>query len=107
MRIYWAIDMIPELSVFPKKERGEIWRRFSFKGFRHWQTWAGYLLCELVGLWLGLVIFIRLLPFIIENAFISVLLVLPLIPAVIFSFVAFSIHVEQVRPYLQEYVKNG
>jgi hypothetical protein len=103
MKFYWTIDNIPELAVLPKEERGKIWRRYFTKGFRHWQTWAGWLLCSLFGgLWTALLIIISESSSPYKYPF----FILPFVLASITGGIAASIHTEQIRPYLREYLKE-
>lgn len=56
MTIFWTLRSIPELANQPASERRVNWRRASHRSWRHWQTWAGLLVCAIcagVGAGLG------------------------------------------------------
>ena len=46
-KILWPISLksIPELSDLAWRQRYELWRRCSIKGFYHWQSWVALILC--------------------------------------------------------------
>lgn len=52
MNVYWHLKNVPELSQLPPEERLRRWRRVYPKTFRHWETWAGFLVL-FVGVSLG------------------------------------------------------
>ena len=43
MNVYLDLKNVPELSQLPREERRRRWRRVYPKTFRHWETWAGFL----------------------------------------------------------------
>ena len=45
MHIYWTLKQVPELADAPRGERGRRWRAAYKRSLRHWQTWAGLIVC--------------------------------------------------------------
>ena len=42
MKEYFLIKHLPELADLPKNERDRLRRENYFKGLRHWQPWAAF-----------------------------------------------------------------
>ncbi|WP_058960719.1 hypothetical protein [Type-E symbiont of Plautia stali] len=49
MKIFWTLKSIPELADLDLWERGRRWREAYKSAFRHWQTWAGLIVCGAFG----------------------------------------------------------
>lgn len=47
MKIYWALESVPEFSNMSPRERRRIWRRIGADLFRRWEPWCGILACGL------------------------------------------------------------
>lgn len=45
MQIYWTLKQVPELAGASRSERVRRWRAAYRRSFRHWETWAGLVVC--------------------------------------------------------------